>query len=143
MILVVKLAAKIKELAELRDWSLRKIAENSGVPPSTLHNALSRRGAALNVQDAIKISRMMDVPVEWLFDDAKEWDDLQRRPFWLPPGITPGQAIRARRKFEESLAKGPPDGTETAGRKHSARQETQSSTARPGEASGRRRKSGA
>lgn len=92
---------KLKELAELRDWSIRQIAIQARIPQQTLAGAMNKH--ALRVEAAIAIARVMDVDVEWLFDDKKGWKDLPRRPFWLPPGINPGEKISAMKALASGL----------------------------------------
>ena len=98
----VRLKQKICELAELADWTARKIAVKAGVSPSTLYSAMER-DRPINVSDAIALARVLDVSVEWLFDDKKGWPDLDRRPHWMHPQIMPEQEIRARRQLEGRL----------------------------------------
>ncbi len=81
----VKMTVKLDRLRELRGWSLRRIAESAGVAYSTFREAV-RVGSDFGVADAIRISRAMGVPVEWLFDDTAEWNALQQPPYWLQPG---------------------------------------------------------
>lgn len=89
--LVVRLEEKIDALCDLRGWSNRQLAIEAGVAPSSLLSALN--GHEIGVRKAISIARLLDVPVEWLFDDAKEAADLKHRPFWLPPGLDLHAAI--------------------------------------------------
>lgn len=82
---VVDVKEKITTLAEVRDWPRTKIAKNADIPQSTLESAF--RGQELGITKAINIARVMDVPVEWLFDDKLSWSDLPRAPFWWPPNL--------------------------------------------------------
>lgn len=136
----VNLDQKLNELAELRDWSIRKIASKAGVPQQTLANA--KGGTALRVDAAIKVARVMDVPVEWLFDDTKNWADLDRRPFWLPPDVDPRMEIDARRGFVKALADGPPRPKKNVSERHIAKSDRPATPAPKDGDAQRRRKSG-
>lgn len=97
----VRLKQKLEELAELRGWSVRKVAQESGLSQQTLHGAIE--GADISVSRAIAVSRVMDVPVDWLFDDAKDWQHLPRNPFWVPPGLSLGSRNQIRKDFADDL----------------------------------------
>lgn len=75
----------------MRGWSVRQLATQAKLPPSSLVNAFN--GHEIGVFKAITIARLLDVPVEWLFDDSKDVTELRHRPFWLPPGIDLHKAI--------------------------------------------------
>lgn len=139
----VKLAQKLLELAELRDWSVRKVADNAGVASSTLYNAMNRPKAVLNVQDAIAISKVMDVPVDWLFDDEKGWTELKpHRPFWLPPGIDPAGTIAGLKHLRAGLGQVEKDAHGISSGQPSRKEGRRADTGKKGAGRRGRRKSG-
>jgi len=137
---LVRLRQKLEGLAELRGWSIRKVAQTAKVNQQTLLGAMN--GHNLGVSYAIAVAGALDVPVEWLFDDKQGWEDLVHKPYWLEPGIKPGQALGARRRFEKTLAEGPPGAAGTAARKRKKKPSRQAKPAQAEAGTGRRRKSG-
>lgn len=69
----MKLESKIRRLMQRDGWrSLRSVAVKAGVDDSTLDRVV-RRGGSISVDKAIQVARVLDVPVEWLFDDNHDW----------------------------------------------------------------------
>lgn len=92
-IAAMKLRQKLKELADLRGWSIRQVAERAKIAQQTLDSAMA--GHDLRVSAAIRVAKVMGVSVEWLFDDSKGLDDIDRHPFWLEPGTALSEKIAA------------------------------------------------
>lgn len=136
---MVRLREKIEGLAELRGWSVRRIALAADVRPQTLIGALN--GHDLGVSHAIRVARVLKVPVEWLFDDRQRWDDLTEKPHWMEPGIEPDQVLGARRNLRKALKTGPKRAGDSAAGKRTARSARPTTPAQPGAKRGKRRKS--
>jgi hypothetical protein len=91
----MQIREKIARLVDRDRWrSVRSVAERAGVDDSTMTRV--RNTGVCAVGKAIAIARALDVPVDWLFDDAMDWPpppaDNAAPPIaiqpWPPLGIT-------------------------------------------------------
>lgn len=132
---------KLRGLAKLRRWSISQVAKAAGIAQQTLSSALNGHGT--QVKFAIKIAQAMGVPVEWLFDDSKDWKDLSSRPWWLEPGIDPENELQAMERLTGSLRQGPPGRPSRPVRKQSEKSDRPAKSARKAAEGEQRHKSGA
>ncbi|WP_416676759.1 helix-turn-helix domain-containing protein [Egbenema bharatensis] len=64
---------RIKELAAQRGWTLKQVAEQSGLPYSTVATYANSPGMVMvNLISVLKISRVFDVTVEDLVEVLEE-----------------------------------------------------------------------
>ena len=64
---------KIRELAEERDWTLKEVAERSGLNYSTVKNYAQRDAMTMTDYTAIlRLARVFDVTVEDLVEVLEE-----------------------------------------------------------------------
>ncbi len=70
-------ASKVRRLQAGR--SLRDIEREAGWRTNRLSNAMSS-SSDLGVRAAISLARVLNVPVEWLFDDSRPVDSLPATP---------------------------------------------------------------
>lgn len=73
---VVTHQQKIRELLDRKGVSLAEMAKKAGIPQQTA-DVLSKRMTDAIV-NALKLARVLDVPMDWLYDDSQEWVDLGR-----------------------------------------------------------------
>ena len=135
------LRQKVLALCDFRKWSIRALADEAGVSPNTLANAMN--GHVLGVHAAIAVAAAMDVPVDWLFDDSKAGKDLRVRPFWAPPGINLGEALDAKAGLKEGLEAMVRRRHGSGASPRTRKQARQSHTDQPAAAQRKRRKSSA
>lgn len=77
----MKFRDRLALASEYTHWSKRKIASQAGIPEQALYSAI-RDDAAMNVSYAIKIAKVLRVPVEWLFSEDEKEPSPTTRPWW-------------------------------------------------------------
>ncbi len=65
---------KLKRLTEDRIKS--KLSVRAGLPPTAISNYIAR-GYLPSASTALVLARVLDVSVEWLIDDKKEWPPVR------------------------------------------------------------------
>lgn len=90
---IVTPRAKIEVLCGVRGLSMRGLAALASITRRRLVAAM--HGDALSVYEAMPIARVLQVPVEWLFNDRRGWSDLL-----VEPGMNRGTALAALRCAE-------------------------------------------
>lgn len=82
----MKFPQKVRWMVECAGWSIKRLADESGMNPSTLDAAI-RRNKSLCVDVALKLARTMGVSLDWLCDDARGKKDVcvngEQKPWWL------------------------------------------------------------
>lgn len=63
---------KLRRLLAEKGWPQAELARKASVCPSNLSNIFHRANNP-QLSTALRIARALDVPLEWLADDAQEW----------------------------------------------------------------------
>lgn len=65
---------KIRDLLELKGWSVRQLAKRAGVPQQTADRLCKSKELPKPVQTAIKLACALGVPADWLYDNRRGWE---------------------------------------------------------------------
>ena len=69
-----ELLAIMNDILKQKNWSMNKLAKESGIPPSTIYN-ISKRKNMPELQTLVKISKALDVSLECLLGERMERTD--------------------------------------------------------------------
>lgn len=64
---------KLRRRVQEKIGNKAKAARDAGLPESTISSYLSKHASLPRIDIALKIARAIDVPLEWLADDSKDW----------------------------------------------------------------------
>src|ERR1035437_1349589 len=87
---------KIKELLDNRGWSLYKLAKESGVSASTLHDFLiSGKIRKLGIDKLTKICGSLGIPFQYLLDEENNETNLKEQQYNFIPDENISMVARA------------------------------------------------
>ncbi|WP_422929325.1 helix-turn-helix domain-containing protein [Singulisphaera sp. PoT] len=61
-----------------RDWTQRRLADAVGLTPQQV-NKVTKRERSLDCHELFRISRAMEIPMEWFLDASIPVDEIERR----------------------------------------------------------------